>query len=98
MFCHMRDRIPCSACFMYAAINTAVSCFLSNCGTQCYTMVLCYRNEIRADAGQSGPHQFPGQLRGAGVGEDSNTSRARYKKFRIISKRRNVANYCEQKT
>jgi hypothetical protein len=56
---------------------------------------LCYRNEVRVDASQSGPRQFPGQLRGAGVGEDSSTSRARYTKYRTISERRNVADYCQ---
>ena len=83
--------------YTYTAINTAVSWCPSNCGTECYTEPLCYRNEVRADASQSGPHQFPDQLRGADFGEDSNTSRARYTKFRTISKRRNVVDYCEQK-
>jgi hypothetical protein len=58
-------------------IITAVSYFPSNCGTQCYTAPLYYRNEVRADADQSGPHQFPVQLRGAGLGEDCSTCCAR---------------------
>ena len=91
----MRNWKSGSACSMYTAINTAVSWFPSNCGTQCYTTPLCYRNEVRADASQSGPHQFPGQLWSAGVGEDSNTCSARWQKCHTIRKRRNVADYCE---